>query len=105
MEQRRMLWYSAPTSLNNDLLSDGVILEKYNKTVNMAISTSFTFQFWSGHTPRSPFLGAQRLTMEQCMQEWVERLEWEMLGWVNGRRPDPRPEIEEDGQDIEPENF
>ena len=24
----RMLWFSAPTSLNNDLLNDGVILEK-----------------------------------------------------------------------------
>ena len=30
-----MLWYSAPTSLNNNLLNDGVILENYHETVNI----------------------------------------------------------------------
>ena len=29
--QRRTLWFSAPTSLNNDLLNDGVILEHVMK--------------------------------------------------------------------------
>ena len=29
--QWRMLWFFAPTSFNNDLLNDGVILEKYNE--------------------------------------------------------------------------
>ena len=28
--QWELLWYSAPTSLNNDLLNDGVILEVVN---------------------------------------------------------------------------
>ena len=30
-------WYSAPTSFDNDLLNDGVILEQYIKLVVMAI--------------------------------------------------------------------
>ena len=31
-----MLWFSAPTSLDHELLSDGVILEKYNEAVHLA---------------------------------------------------------------------
>ena len=34
--QWRMLWFSAPTSLNNGLVNDGVILGKYNEVVNLA---------------------------------------------------------------------
>ena len=41
--QWRMLWFSAPTTLNNGLLNDGVIVEKYHEAVNVA------------------FLGARRL--------------------------------------------
>ena len=44
-----MFWYSAPPSLNNDLLNDGVILEIYNKAITTAIKTSFTFLFSRGH--------------------------------------------------------
>ena len=33
--QLRMLWHSAPTSLNNDLLNDSVILERYNKAIDV----------------------------------------------------------------------
>ena len=33
--QWEMLWFTASTSLNNDLLHDGVILEKYNEAVNL----------------------------------------------------------------------
>ena len=51
-----MLWFSAPTSLNNDLLDDGVILEKYNEAVIFAVLATFTMPFWSMYTPRSCFL-------------------------------------------------
>ena len=43
--QWALLWYSAPSSLNNDLLNDGVILELYNRVTDMAIETSFKFPF------------------------------------------------------------
>ena len=29
--QQRLLWYSAPSRLNSDLLNDGVNLEMYNR--------------------------------------------------------------------------
>ena len=61
--QWRLLWYSAPTSLKNDLLCDGVILERYNKTINKVTKSLFTF-FWRRHTPRFSFLVAQRLMMK-----------------------------------------
>ena len=37
-----MLWYSAPTSLNNDFLNDGVILTTCNETIKLAIKAFFT---------------------------------------------------------------
>ena len=40
-----MLWCSALTSLNNDLLNDGVILKIYNKVISLPVVTSFTFRF------------------------------------------------------------
>ena len=36
-----MLWSSAPTSLNNDLLDDGEILKKYDETANWAFQSAF----------------------------------------------------------------
>ena len=58
--QWRMLWYSAPTSLKNDSLNDGVIHEKCDKAVNMAIKTCFTCPFWRSHTPKIFLLGRHR---------------------------------------------
>ena len=96
-----MLWYSAPTSLNNDMRIDGVILEEYNKDVNMAMLWAIDLPFWRGHTPRSGLLGTQRLAVD--LGEWLEEPAWEMPGWDLGGRPDPLLENEDDGQDIEHE--
>ena len=41
--QWKMLWYSAPTGLDKDLLNDVAIFEKYNKVINMAVETPFMF--------------------------------------------------------------
>ena len=43
--QRVPLWYSAPSSLNKDLSNDDVILEMYNRVVDVAVETSFRFLF------------------------------------------------------------
>ena len=40
-----MLWYSAPTSLDNDSLNGGVVLAKYNETGNLAIKGSSILSF------------------------------------------------------------
>ena len=58
--QWRMLWFSAPSSLNNGLLKDGVILEKYNEAMNLAILCTFAPPFWRLDTPRSCFLRSIR---------------------------------------------
>ena len=42
---RVLLWYSTPTSPNNDLLNDGVVLGMYSRVTDMAIETSFKFPF------------------------------------------------------------
>ena len=61
-----LLWYSAPTRLNNHLQNDGVILEIYNKVINMAFETSFTFLFAQTQSPRIIFLEAQRWMFMIC---------------------------------------
>ena len=54
--QWRTLWCSAPTSLDNDLLNDGVNLEKYDKSVQ---NTPRTCPLWKEYTPSFPFLEKQ----------------------------------------------
>ena len=46
------LWFLAPTSLKNDLLSDGVVLEQHNETVDWAFQSAFVLPYWRVHTPR-----------------------------------------------------
>ena len=41
--QWSMLWHSAPLSLNNDLLNDGMILEQYSETINLTIEKDLSF--------------------------------------------------------------
>ena len=52
MVQWGMLWFSVPTSLNNGFLNNGMILEKYNEVVNMALVATFTLPFGRMHSPR-----------------------------------------------------
>ena len=37
--QWEMLWCSAPTSLNNDLLNEGIVFDGYSSVINLAMST------------------------------------------------------------------
>ena len=50
--QWRVLWFSAPTIVNNGFLNDGVIFEKYNEAVNLAILATFTRSFWKDAYPK-----------------------------------------------------
>ena len=59
----RMLRYSVPTNLNDDLLNDGVSLENFNETINLAINRSFILPFWRTNKLESFFLEAQILTV------------------------------------------
>ena len=90
-----MLWFSAPTSLNNDLLNDGVLFA-VTDTINLAFRGSFILPFWRRNTPRACSMRSIRATL-------VWPPEMEMNGWELGGRPDLLLEHGNDGQDIEPE--
>ena len=60
-----MLWLSAPTSLNNGLLNDGVILEKYNEAVKLAILGTFSLP---SNSPRSCFLRSIRTVLINTLE-------------------------------------
>ena len=101
----RVLWHSALSSLTNDLLNDGGILEMYNRVVYMAIETSFRLLFTQKQTTRFFYLKAQRLLQVILMNKGVWRPELEMNGWDHGGRPDHLPQKDDDGQDVEPDTF
>ena len=77
--QVRTLWFSAPTSLNNEPLNDGVILDKYNETVNFAFQSVFTLPYWRMKTQTSCFLRSIGAVLEN-MLERIWDLEREMVG-------------------------
>ena len=84
--QWRMLWFSAPTSLKNGFLNDGVILEKYNEAVTLAFSATLTNPFWRMHTPRSCFLRSTRTVLTNMPERvWEPGQRCEViLDWVRG---------------------
>ena len=65
-----LLWFSAPTSLNNDLLNDGVILEIYNKVINMAVKTSFTIPFHKDTNAKTFLFGNTKVEVSD-MHGWM----------------------------------
>ena len=69
MVQWCMSWFSAPTSLNNELLNNGVILEKYNEAVDLAFQSAFALPWWRMNTPRSCFLRSIRTVLENMHLE------------------------------------
>ena len=71
----------ATSSLNNDLLNDGVISEMYNRVVDRDIDTSFRFLCTQIQTPTFFFLEAQRLMLVMWMNGWVWCPKLEMKGW------------------------
>ena len=66
--QWRLLRYSAPTSLNKNLLNDGCMLEVYNKVIDVAMEASVHILFSQ--------TGAQKLVMMTEMNKW----EWRPAG-------------------------
>ena len=49
------------TSLNNDLMNDGVIIDAHNRVTDKAIEMSFKIPLSQTQTPRRFFLVAQNL--------------------------------------------
>ena len=82
---RRMSWFCAPTSLNNELLNDGVILDKVHEAVNLAFQSVFTGSVvaclkesgtctgagWVGDWVRGPICC---LSVETVTTTWILRM-------------------------------
>ena len=82
--QHSMLWFSAPTSLNNDSLNDCVVFDKYSDTISLAI------------TLKACCMRSTRRTLERMLEQvWAP--EREMKKWELGSGPDPQTENEDDG--------
>ena len=80
-----MLCSSAPTSLNNELVNDQVILEKFNEAVNLAFRCVFILLYWRMNTRGSCFWRSIRAVLES-MPERIWNLGREMVGWELGAR-------------------
>ena len=77
--QWRMWCYSAPTSLNNDLLNDEIILE----------NTTEWSKWPPTHPSRDPKGEFTRRRLPSWKHRgWVWKPEKEMNGWYLGRKPD-----------------
>ena len=90
-----MPWFSALTSLNNNLLNDGEILAKYDETFNLAFQSILKLSHFGVNTPRICFLKAMRKVLGD-MAERIWNFESEMEGWELGDRPDLLPDNEDD---------
>ena len=95
--QWELLWYSAPSNLNNDLLNDGVMLDVHNRVVDTAIETFFKFPFSQTQTRR--YFGCTKIdagdTDEQMGVEAGTRDDWMglrretwLVAWKRSRRPE-----------------
>ena len=54
--QWSMLWFSAPSRLNQTFDGGGIKIVKYHEVVNMAITETITLPFGGSHTPRTCIL-------------------------------------------------
>ena len=75
-----MLCFSAPTSLNNGLLNDRVVLEKYNEAVSLTILSTFARPFWRMNTPRSCFLRSIRSALINTSESLEPGKKYEGMG-------------------------
>ena len=78
--QRRMLWFFAPTSLKNDLLNDGVILEHVMKQPTWLSKVPLLCTLEEMNTARACFMRSicamlagmtERVLEPRCRNEWL----------------------------------
>ena len=101
--QWKVPWNSAPTSLDNDLLNYGVILEEQQGSQCDHQSGFCSAPLEKTHAQVWLLGSAEVDNGPLCV--WVEELPWEMLGCDLGGRLDLLLESEDDGQDIELDHF
>ena len=95
VEQWCMLWFSAPTHLNQTLENQGIETAKNHEAVNMAIAYAISRPFGGAHTPRSCML----TTVAGFLYKTPNR-SWDMNkslgGWEMGGRLEILPCVDDD---------
>ena len=79
-----MLWFSAPTRLNNDLLNDGEILGKYVETINLAFKSILGIAISCNEYATDLFPeGNEKSFWKTCPKEFgISKEKWWSGGWV-----------------------
>ena len=79
-----MLWFSAPTRLNNDLLNDGEILGKYVETINLAFKSILGNAISCNEYATDLFPeGNEKSFWKTCPKEFgISKEKWWSGGWV-----------------------
>ena len=78
-----MLWFSAPSRLNQTLENQGIKIENYHEAVNMGIAYAISWPFGGAHTARSCML----TTVSAVLYKTPNRswdMNKEMKGWEMG---------------------
>ena len=84
--QRCMLWFSAPTTLNRTLTTQGLKVAKYHDASNMAIAYAISRPFGGEHSPRSCMLTAVAGVLYKKNRSWDTNKA--TGGWEMGGRPE-----------------
>ena len=72
-----MLWFSAPTKLNQTLERQDLKIEKYHKAVNMTITDAISRPFGGERTPRSCRWASVAKVLHKTHRKWGVNKEME----------------------------
>ena len=93
-----MLWFSAPTRLNQTNEDEGIKNVTYHEVVDMAITETITLPFGDSRTPRTCMLRSMAAVLYRTPHKDRD-VDREMRGWGMEGRPVFLPHV--DGGDTE----
>ena len=101
--QWAVLWFAAPSSLNNELINAGLQRKIYYEVIGIALYFALSHSFKGEHTPRVCFLRALRHVLSG-MPDRIWDLERELRGWELGGEPDLLSDNEHDEYELDTES-
>ena len=90
-----MLWFSAPTRLNQTLDNQGIKIAKYHEAVNMAIAYAISKPFGGAHTTRSCMLTTVAAVLHKTPSRTWD-MNKQMKGWEMEGRLELLPFVDDD---------
>ena len=85
--QWAVLWFAAPSSLNNELINAGLQRRIYYEVIHTALHLAIAYPLKGEHTPRVCLLRAVRHVLSG-MPDNIWHLKRELKGWELGGEPD-----------------